>query len=163
MTHPPPDTGERTQALDVLRVAKEQRKIDVLREKRPGVSFQTVADKLGISRQYAHELYWEGMGEVKSPAVHAQREEQNAILRDTLERAYAIANKRHLAISGTEIVRDADGKPLIDDGPELASIREIRAIVMDMAKLNGTLAPVQATINGAIRYEVAGLNLEALQ
>lgn len=156
MTDPPDDTVSAT-------VTPEQRKADVLREKRPGVSFQTVADKLGISRQYAHKLYWEGMGEVLAPAVHAQREEQNAILRDTLERAYAIANKRHLAISGAEIVRDQHGNPLIDDGPELASLREIRAIVADMAKLNGTLAPVTATINGTIHYEVAGVDLKALQ
>lgn len=148
---------------DIEQPTREQRKIDVLREKRPGVSFRAVADILGICHQYAHELYWEALGEVKSPAVHAQREEQNAILRDTLERAYKIANKRHLAISGAEIVRDQDGNPLIDDGPELASLREIRAIVADMAKLNGTLAPVTATINGTIHYEVAGVDLKALQ
>jgi hypothetical protein len=57
------------------------------------------------------------------------------------------------------IVKDEDGQPLLDDGPEVDAIREARALLEQIAKLNGANAPAQVTVNGQITYQVNGVDL----
>jgi hypothetical protein len=66
-------------------------------------------------------------------------------------------------VSGGEIVRDQEGQPLRDSGPEIQALRELRATLYEQARLNGTMAPAQVTVNGTISYDVKGIDLEALQ
>lgn len=144
-------------------LTREERKIEVVMHKRNGIGFREIGTILGMSATYAHDLYWEAMGEVKAPNVQQLRAQQNAILEDLTERAYKIAAKDHYVVSGGKIVNGPDGIPLVDDGAKLDAQKELRALVIDQAKLNGTMAPVQAVINGEIRYEVAGVNMDLLR
>jgi len=65
-----------------------------------------------------------------------------------IERAFAIADKRHVATSGGTIVRDDDGNPLEDDGPTLQALDRIIRASESRRRLFGLDVPtkVDATV-----------------
>lgn len=153
---PPTNTDTRT---------REDTKIQIVHLRRNGTPFRHIAEQLGIATTTAHELYWQAMNEVTAHTVKALRAEQNAVLDDLYERAMRIANSDHYVLSAGKIVHGPglDAPPLIDDGPKLDAQKEVRAIVAEMAKLNGTYAPVTVGLNGNILFEVAGVDLDKLR
>jgi hypothetical protein len=72
-------------------------------------------------------------------------------------------DRAHVVTSGGKIVCDKDGVPLRDSGPELQAIATQARILEQQAKLNGTNAPAQVTINGEIKYEIVGVDMDALR
>lgn len=135
----------------------------ILDRRRQGIPFARIGDELGMTKQGANDLYWKAMEARIAPNAAQIRAEQNERLDYMFERAAEIEQRKHVMVSGGTVVKDEDGEPLIDDGPQLRALAEMRAIEAERAKLNGTYAPVQATINGEVRYEVAGIDLGLLR
>jgi hypothetical protein len=170
--------------LDTALLTPEERINHVITRRRQGHPFARIGDELGITRQGAHDLYWRAMEARTAPNVAAIRQEQNERLDMLHEKAMEIVNRKHVVVSGGKIVHETTpvldddghartdengnlivtvGEPLLDDGPTLRAIAELRALEAERAKLNGTYAPVQATINGEIRYEITGIDLDRLR
>jgi hypothetical protein len=148
------ETQERKTPLQLA-----HQKADIVRLKESGKSYAEIGKELGISKPSAHRLYWQAVAEVPQLAVSDMRAQQNARLDMVLTRLEAIADRDHVTISGGDIVRDTEGQPLRDSGPEMQALRDLRAAVEAQAKLNGTNAPAQVTVNGQITYQVNGVDL----
>lgn len=141
-----------------------QRNTEIVRMKDAGASFAEVGERFGISRQTAHDQYWKTVAAVPQAAVAEMRAEQNARLQWLMEQAAEVLTATHYAHSGGTLLYGphAEGEtpqPLLDTGPKLAAIREIRALVETQAKLNGTNAPAQVTVNGQISFVINNVDM----
>jgi hypothetical protein len=138
---------------------RAERQADVLRRYQSGESFATIGKALGITRQSVHEFYWRAVNAVPAKAVHEIRDELNARLAGLVAHTNEIRARDHVKVNNGEIVKDKDGVPLLDDGPELDAIREQRALLDQIAKLNGANAPAQVTVNGQISFVINNVDM----
>lgn len=141
----------------------QRNKAEVLRLRRQRMTFEKIGQELGFSRQRAHQIYKEALAEIPVLEVNLYRAEQREILDDLVREARAVLERDHITVSNGKVIT-VDGEPLIDDGPKLAAIREIRALEESRRKLDGVDAPVKQELSGdvKVRYEVVGVNLEDL-
>jgi len=136
-----------------------ERNAEIVRLKESGKTYAEIGEHFGITKQNAHTMYWKTVAAAPQLAVSEMRAQQNARLEMVLARLEEIADRDHVTISGGEIVRDTEGQPLRDSGPEMQALRDLRATIEAQAKLNGTNAPAQVTVNGQITYQVNGVDL----
>lgn len=139
-----------------------ERKAQVVKLYDSGKTFAQIGEQFDIGKQWASKIYWQAVAEVPALAVHEMRAQQNARYEELIERTQEIMNRTHVVTSGGSIVRDENGVPLKDSGPELQAIAVQARLLEQQAKLNGTQAPAQVTINAEIKYEIRGVNLGAM-
>lgn len=140
-----------------------ERKAAIIEAYNSGKSFTECGEQFGISRQWAHTIYWQAVAEVPQLAVHELRSQQNVRLDGLIERTQEVMDRAHVVTSGGKIVRGEDGKPLRDSMPELRAIEAQARLLEQQARLNGLNAPAQVTVNGEIKYEIVGVDMEALR
>jgi hypothetical protein len=151
-----------------------------------GWSFQRIADELGFaSKGHAHDAVMRAFQDIPSEeAEHARQLDLERIDR-LIEQAWDVMLRPHLSVSNGKVVRqyvgverdddgierlDLDGKPIpvfedvLDDGPALAAIREIRGLLERRAKITGYEAPaktrVEVITEDAVDAEMARLAKE---
>lgn len=156
MTHPPPTELTQTRLTGG---ALAERNAEIVRRKDNGSTFAEIGEHFGISRQAAHDQYWKTVAAVPQLAVSEMRAQQNARLETLMRQAAEIAETTHYAHSGGNLVYGPDGEALLDSGPRLAAIRTLQGLIEAQAKLNGTNAPAQVTVNGQITYLVNGVDM----
>jgi hypothetical protein len=148
-----------------------------------GYSFQRIADELGFaSKGKAHEAVMRAYAEIPSEATEQAKALDLERIDRLIEKAWEIMLRDHVTVSQGRVVgkvigveRDADGsvvlghddKPvliyedILDDGPAIAAIREIRALVERRAKIIGYDAPSRSRIEvvpeDAVDAEIARL------
>jgi hypothetical protein len=133
-----------------------------------GYSFQRIADELGFaSKGHAHDAVMRAYADIPTEgAEHARQLDLERIDR-LIEQAWVVMLTPHLAVSNGKVVRrfagierdddgierlDMDGKPIpvfedvLDDGPKLAAIREIRGLLERRAKITGYEAPAKSRV-----------------
>jgi hypothetical protein len=136
-----------------------ERRTEVLRRHHAGETFTDIAKTMGITKQAVHAVYWRAVRAAPAKAVHEIREDLNAQLAGLVEHTNEIRARDHVKVNNGEIVRDPEGNPLLDDGPELDAIREQRALLDQIAKLNGANAPAQVTVNGQISFVINNVDM----
>lgn len=142
-----------------------ERKAQIVRLYDSGKTFTEIGDMLGTTKQYAHRVYWQAVAETPQLAVSEMRAQQNERLQWLMEQAAEVLTGTHYAYSGGTLlygpapIGKERGEPLLDSGPKLAAIREIRALVETQAKLNGTCAPAQVTVNGQISFVINNVDM----
>jgi hypothetical protein len=101
---------------------------------------------------------------IQAPGLEALRSETREKLAELERRAQEILDRSHVAHSNGQIIK-LNGEAVLDDGPKIAAIREIRQIRAQLSKLNGEDAPTQAkvSVDAAIEYTVVGVDPEALK
>jgi hypothetical protein len=116
------------------------------------------------SRQAVWRQWRRALAAIPAPALAAYRAELAELLGEQYRRAQEILDRDHVAHSNGQVVY-IDGKPVLDDGPKLAAIREQRMIVAQMSVLAGANAPVQQkiTMDATVEYSVVGVDVEALK
>lgn len=157
----------------------QRRKADVMRMRRQGMEFAEIGEHLGVTKQRAHQIYVQALGEIPAMEVTRHREEQAERLDEMLRRAYEVLERRHLVVSQGRIVRlgqpfidddgeaavdDGRGEPLEDDAPTLMAIKTILQIEERRAKLLGLDIPVKQELGGnlTVTYNFEGVDLEGL-
>lgn len=149
--------------------AAAQRDADIVRLRREGKTFEEIGRKLGFSRQYANRRYWELIKEHPAAEVHEYRAEALDRLDWLRREAVAILRRKHVVVSQGRVMYETtpEGEkvPLLDDGPKLAALRELRAIEALQADLVGSKAPVKADLSGGVelRVSVVGVDVEAMR
>jgi len=123
-----------------------------------GLSYQQIGDELGIDKTNARMAVRRALREiVQGPAenllaLHIER------LETLYERATEVMERQHVVVSYGQIMKDEDGNPLIDSGPELAAIREARATLESFRKLAGLDAPSRVSVDAQqLGDEIAAL------
>jgi hypothetical protein len=148
---------------NLTEVELQQRKADVIDMKHEGYTFAQIGERFDVEARTANRIYWQALEEIVAPGVHALRAKQNGELDAVKQQMFEILNSTHYAKSGGKLVLDTDGNAMHDDSPRIQAAAVIARIIEQQARLNGTQAPVQVSINGEIRFEVAGVDMAALR
>ncbi|RPE40259.1 hypothetical protein EDD90_3295 [Streptomyces sp. Ag109_O5-1] len=134
-----------------------------LRADNPKMTYQQIADAVGYSNkgdawraiQRCREAVIKGAG---AELISAEAQQ----LDDLFVAALEVLERDHLVVSHGKVVTDTEGQPLLDDGPKLAAIREMRMLRESYRKLYGLDAEQKVSVAGSVRYEVVGVNPEEL-
>ena len=99
-----------------------QRDAEIARLRGAGMSYQQIGDRLGVSKQTAHEGFKRALRDiVREPTQEVVKLELGRL--DVLWRtAITIMASKHILRQNGRIVRGDDGQPLEDPGPRLAAI-----------------------------------------
>ena len=101
-------------------------------------NYQKVADELGYSSKGdAWRAVKRCRSEVRQQAGAELIAVEAAELDQLYVRALDILDRDHVTVSQGRVMKDDNGLPLLDDGPKLAAIREMRSIRESYRKLLG--------------------------
>lgn len=145
----------------------------IMELKRQDLSFQQIADQLGISRAAAHRGFHRALPRVTEPAATAYRAEHLARIELAREVLMDVLHARHVTISNGHVVSEITGtdeetgKPIYgdpyeDDGVVMAASAELRKWDEREARLLGLDAKTEANVTATVRYEVIGLSGDEL-
>jgi hypothetical protein len=118
------------------------------------------------SKQSVWEQWRRALRAIPAPAMAELRAERSEQLAELMRRAQEVMDRDHVAHSNGVVVHDpTTGKPLVDDAPKLAAIREARMIHAQLSVLMGENAPTQqkVTMDATVEYSVVGVDPEALK
>jgi hypothetical protein len=140
-----------------------------------GLSFQQVADQVGISKSGAilgFQRVKRRVNERADDNYATYRDDQLARIAVLREVVADIVHTRHVTISNGHVIseitgRDDDGKPIYgdpyeDDAPTLAAIDRMVKLDEREAKLLGLDAEQKLNLSGGITYEIVGVNQDEL-
>ncbi|MFI0768616.1 hypothetical protein ACH4TQ_27575 [Streptomyces sp. NPDC021218] len=109
-------------------------------------SYQRIADELGYNNRGDA---WRGVQRAMQTIVREPVERLIQTEAAQLDELYAagleVLERAHLAVSNGKVVIH-DGQPVLDDGPRLAAIRELRQIRESYRKLHGLDAPSRVSV-----------------
>lgn len=145
-------------------IATAERDRDAAQLRAQGWTYQRIADHLGYaSKSGVIDAIRRALRDVvKGPAeqllaLHMER------LETLYEAAVEVIEAEHVVVSHGKVVTMTDPdtneeKPLRDNGPKLAAIREARQTLDAFWNLTGMKQPTQVAVSGSVRYEVVGVD-----
>jgi hypothetical protein len=129
----------------------------------PGITYQELAEATGYTNRGDA---WRAVQKARKAALQQAGQEliatEAAQLDDLFVSAMEILERDHVMVSHGRVVTDDTGTPLLDDGPKLSALREMRQIRESYRKLLGVDQPTQVAVSGGVRYEVVGVDPEDL-
>jgi hypothetical protein len=134
-----------------------------------GWSYQRIADELGFaSKGKAHEAVQRAFADIPRDGTAEARCLDLERIDRLIEHCWTVMEREHLTVSQGkvvgkrvgwerddvtgEVLHDADGAPIplyedvLDDGPGMAAVRELRGLLERRAKMIGYDAPARARI-----------------
>lgn len=136
----------------------------IVQLKREGRTFQEIAATMGISKTTAIRGFHRVKQRVERRAEEdyaTYRDEQLARIEVQREVVMDVMTGKHLAVSNGIVVR-VDGEPLEDSMPALAAVDRLVKLDDQEAKLVGIYAEKKVAVTGGLRYEIVGVDPEAL-
>lgn len=149
-----------------------------------GLTFQAIADHLGLSKGYVHRCFWRGVRSIAEPAATAYRAAQLARIEMAREAVLEVMAAKHLVVSNGHIVSEIVGHhplvddagephplagepiygdPLIDDGPVLAAVDRLDKLDDREARLLGLYPASKLDLGGTVNYTITGIDPASLQ
>jgi hypothetical protein len=129
----------------------------------PGTTYQQLADMFGY---YDRSQAWRGVQSAKrdvaTPAVTKLRQTESEQLDALYVMALEIIERNHVVVSHGRIVHGDDGQPLQDDGPRLQAIQTALRIRDQYQNLHGLKQPAKVEHSGGVKYELVGVDPDAL-
>lgn len=129
----------------------------------PNLTYQQIADAVGYRDKGSA---WRAVQKCRQAVLQQAGAEliaaEAAQLDEMFVSAMEVLDRDHLMVSHGKVITAGDGSPLLDDGPKLAALREMRAIRESYRKLLGVDQPTQVAVSGSVRYEVVGVDPEDL-
>lgn len=140
---PPPQNPRTGRFLKTLESA--ERDAEACRMLERGHTYQQISDTLGFgSRSHAYEAVQQALALLPRESAMELRRVRTNQLNYLLYNAIQIMERTYPVVSQSgRIVEDADGRPLLDEGPRLAAMDKARRVIMDLAKIEGIIAPVR--------------------
>lgn len=132
-----------------------------LKAENPSLTYQQIADAVG----YNHKSdAWRAIQRCRNAVIREAGAEliasEAAQLDDLFVAAMEVLERDHVVVSHGHIVKDDDGQPILDDGPKLAALREMRQIRESYRRLFGVDQPAKVEHSGGVKYEIVGVNPE---
>lgn len=139
--------------------AARLRDADAAELRAAGYSYRQIAEQL----DYADKgQAYRGVQRCVSEVVKDKAEQliavESARLDDLAAATLEVLERDHYAHSNGKLVIDPNGNPVLDDGPKLAAISEMRRISESYRKLHGLDQPAKVSVDGGVRYEVVGVD-----
>lgn len=129
-----------------------------LKAENPRMTYQQIADTVGYCDKAAA---WRAITRCREAVVQAAGAElfaaEAAHLDDLYVAALEVLERDHVTVSHGRIIADEEGNPILDDGPKLAAIREMRMLRESFRRLYGIDRPVKVD---ATIHEVTQQDLE---
>lgn len=129
----------------------------------PGITYQQLADATGYSNKGDA---WRAVQRARKAALQQAGAEliatEAAQLDDLFVAAMEILERDHVMVSHGRVVTDDTGIPLLDDGPKLAALREMRQIRESYRKLLGVDQPNKVEHSGGVTFEIVGVDPQDL-
>ncbi|MFD5697456.1 hypothetical protein [Streptomyces lasiicapitis] len=158
-TRPPGQVRSRGRFITTIDHEEMAARAARMRADNPEMTYQQIADAVGYSNK---SDAWRAIQKCRQAVIQKAGAEliaaEAAQLDDLFVSALEVLERDHLVVSHGKVVVDADGTPLLDDGPKLAAIREMRQIRESYRRLHGLDQPTQVAVSGAVRYEVVGVD-----
>lgn len=130
-----------------------------LKAEHPRMTYQQIADAVGYSDKGSA---WRAIQKCRNAVLQQAGAEliasEAAQLDDLFVSAMEVLERAHVMVSHGRVIKDDEGNVLLDDGPKLAALREMRAIRESYRKLLGVDQPTQVAVSGQVRYEVVGVD-----
>lgn len=115
-------------------------------------NYQQVSDALGYGNK---GNAWRAINKCRDLVRKQAGEELIAVEAAELDQMYVhaleVLEREHIHVSQGRVVKDDEGTPLLDDGPKLAAIREMRGIRESYRRLFG--------LDAAAKAEITSINL----
>lgn len=129
-------------------LTREERATKVIELRRRGLTFQQIGDRLGVTKQRAHEMYTLVMADEQTEQVSAYRAEQ-AMRLDAL------------SVEAWNVI---DRNRLVNDEMVLGAILALTKIEERRAKLYGLDAPAKHAVTvDTVQYQIVGVDPKELQ
>jgi hypothetical protein len=113
--------------------------------KRKGLSYQVIADTLGIALSTAYVAVENAMKEIPFEDADTLRKVELAHLERAQERVLEILDARHVAVSASgKVVYTETGGPVLDDTVALKAVETLTKVQARRAKLLGLDAPTRS-------------------
>jgi len=132
-----------------------------LKAENPKLTYRQIAAAVGY---HGPGEAWRAIERCRKAALETAGAEliasEAALLDEQFVAAMEILDREHLMVSHGRIVKDDAGTPLLDDGPRLAALREMRAIRESYRKLYGADAATKVEHSGGVTYELVGIQPE---
>ncbi|MGW5616264.1 hypothetical protein [Streptomyces sp. NPDC003877] len=129
----------------------------------PGITYQQLAEATGYTNRGDA---WRAVQKARKAALQQAGTElianEAAQLDDMFVHAMEVLERNHVMVSHGRVVTDDTGNPLLDDGPKLAALREMRAIRESYRKLLGVDQPAKVEHSGGVKYELVGVDPQDL-
>ncbi|MGW4525159.1 hypothetical protein [Amycolatopsis sp. NPDC004378] len=183
-----PEERERAAAMDADIIALRRKRVPfdeigrLMLDKygRTGWSGPDGDSERPFTRQYMSDRYTAALAAIPAREAANHRAELGELFNQVIDEAYAIAQKDHWAHSNGRLVREGKpyingdgeaeiaegaGAPVLDDGPKLAALAEVRKAAVEVMRLYGLAVPVkqEVGVNAALEIRVNGVDLETLK
>lgn len=152
MPGPAPDE-ERNAAIYRLRVVNR-------------LTFSEIGERYGISYQRAWQIVQDYAAALPPIDAEAMRRRSLELHEATQRMAMELAEKEGAPVfvgKDGEMAYDTDGKPVRDYSLRLSALETMRKADVEIRKLHGLDAATKIEQSGTVRYEVAGVDLDALK
>lgn len=155
--------GRPTKARQVEITERRTRAIQL---RNAGASWTDIANELGYangsaaSNDVTRALDVANRDLTESVEVFRDRELDR--LDQLRQAAVEVLERHHVTVQNGKVVR-LDDEPLLDDAPVLAAIDRLVKISESQRKLLGLDSAVKVETSGAVRFEVAGVDVEGLK
>lgn len=160
----PPGGARDAKGKFTTTLAHDERAAEAARLKadHPHMTYKQIADAVGYCNKGDA---WRAVEKCRKAVLTSAGAElvasEAAQLDDLYVAALEILERDHLTVSHGDVVTHK-GKPVLDDGPKLAAIRELRQLRESYRKLYGLDAEKKISLSGGVRYEVVGISPEDL-
>ena len=137
------------------------RDAEACRLRAQNLSYQQIADRLGIPKTAAYESVQRALADTVREPADEVRLLALMELDELAQAARQVLEARHYAISHGRLIRlTDDSEPLEDTAPKLAAVDRLLRIQESRRKLLGLDIPVkqELVVDGGIRYEIVGIN-----
>lgn len=129
-----------------------------------GISYPIIAQRLGYADESgARKAVERGLAAIVAEPAEEVRTQTLARMDARYARAVEILEREHVVVSHGKVVRNEDGEPLRDSGPELAALAVMERVDVERRKLLGLDAETKVNLSGGVTYEIVGIDPEALR
>lgn len=145
MTEATPGRGHNGKFLRTVDTAERDAQACRLRSR--GQSLQQIADRLGYAdRSSAHKAVQRALSETVRADAALYVQLQLDQLDELTGVALAVMEREHVVVQLGKVVRDDDGRPVVDHMPTLAAVDRLLRIAERRAKLLGLDAPTRHAV-----------------
>lgn len=148
-----------------------QRDAECARMRAAGYLLREIAEHVGLTEGNVSRAIERALRDVQAPAVEALRASQQTVIDTMKSAALDILARQHVAHSNGRVVYDLEGQagpdgklhPVLDDGPRLAAIGQLRQVLEREAKLWGTDSPIRTVVEGdELVIRIKGVDTDAV-
>jgi transcriptional regulator with XRE-family HTH domain len=124
-----------------------------------------IASRMDLSQQRVSQILADARAKLPPVDLEAIRRESLELHLKTQRAALELAEMRGAPVTAGkdgDIVRDDDGSMVRDYSLRLAALEQARKADVEIRKLHGLDAAQKVDVTGAVRYEVAGVDISKL-